>query len=82
MNNLENSSLEVHHNRLQLGVYIIAFGLFVIAIAYVVLALQVLSTTPNSLIWSELYEIAFGLGYLLAGIGVVLIANNLKFFKK
>lgn len=80
MSNSKDSSTKIERDRLRIGIYIIALGLFVIAIAYVVLALQIASTTPNRRIWSELYETAFGVGYLLTSIGTVTIATSYKAF--
>lgn len=80
MSDSKDSPTKIERDRLQIGIYIIALGLFVIAIAYVILALQSASSTPISRIWSELYETAFGLGYLFASIGTVTIATSYKAF--
>ncbi len=60
------------------GVLIIAAGWGIIAIAYVVLALQAASHTPNRPIWSVLYETAWAVGWVLAAIGTVAVGLSFK----
>lgn len=62
----------------RIGIFIIACGLAVVAIAYVILALQVASHTPNLPFWSVLYETAWAIGWLLAAIGTATVALSLQ----
>ena len=60
------------------GVLIIASGWSVIAVAYIILALQAASHTPNRPIWSVLYETAWAIGWVLVAIGTVAVALSFK----
>lgn len=62
----------------KVGMFIISFGLSIIALAYIVLALQAASQTPNTPLWAVLYETAWAVGWMFTAIGVLGIAVSLK----
>ncbi|MCL5076641.1 MAG: hypothetical protein M1288_00735 [Actinobacteria bacterium] len=78
MNGSKRDVFVAEHAGVRTGVLIIAAGWGVIAIAYVILALQAASHTPNRPIWSVLYETAWAVGWVLAAIGAVTVGLNFK----
>lgn len=78
MNGSKRDDFVADHAGIRTGVFIIAAGWGIIAIAYVVLALQSASHTPNRPIWSVLYETAWALGWVLAAIGTVAVGLSFK----
>lgn len=78
MNDGENIVNSSERFWMRLGILIVAGGLGVIGLAYVVIALQINSGIPNSPIWPKLYETAFAIGWILMAVGVTAFGLNFK----
>lgn len=62
----------------KVGMFIISFGLSIIALAYIILALEAARRVPGTALMAVLYETAWALGWMSAAIGTLVIALSLK----
>ena len=77
MSNLRDIALRRSSTRL--GIYIVAIGFFINALAYGILVLQfTIQRVPKGIIWTELIEAAFALGWLTVATGTFIIAASLR----